>query len=220
MQLAEVSHPNTWELVSFIVQVVLISGVGGYLKYRSDLQKQRENILQKQLDRLAAELKPVLDSQASLAAEISTRYYMPVLNAFRSVEVYVDTYEVMTQTLADGRTQPEVKQALREALPNCANYLFAELKAFYEAVGNLIRSGYIWELEEDIGLENIKHIFNWYNAAEIQGLLKRNSTDALTDFLKSWKTAELEPLRKLKKQVPWQKFLSSYYRKLRDAVRV
>ena len=59
-----------------------------------------------------------------------------------------------------------------------------------------------------------------YNAAEIPGLLKRNSTDALADFLKSWKTAELQPLRKLKKQVPWQKFLSSYYRKLRDAVRV
>jgi hypothetical protein len=217
MQVAEVSHPNTWELVTFIVQIVLISGVGGYFKYRADQQKQRENMLQKQLDRM---LKPVLDSQAKLATEISTKYYMPVLNAVRSIEVYADTYELMIQRLADGRTRPEVKQALQEALPNCADYLFAELKAFYEAVGNLIRSGYIWELEEDIGLENIKHIFNWYNAAEIPSLLKRNSTDALTDFLKSWKTAELDPLRKLKKQVPWQNFLSSYYRKLHDAVRV
>ncbi len=217
MQVAEVSHPNTWELVTFIVQIVLISGVGGYFKYRADQQKQRENMLQKQLDRM---LKPVLDSQAKLATEISTKYYMPVLNAVRSIEVYADTYELMIQTLADGRTRPEVKQALQEALPNCADYLFAELKAFYEAVGNLIRSGYIWELEEDIGLENIKHIFNWYNAAEIPSLLKRNSTDALTDFLKSWKTAELDPLRKLKKQVSWQNFLSSYYRKLHDAVRV
>lgn len=29
-------------------------------------------------------------------------------------------------------------------------------------------------------------------------------------FLKAWKTEELEPLRKLKGEVPWHEFLSHY----------
>jgi hypothetical protein len=52
-----------------------------------------------------------------------------------------------------------------------------------------------------------------------RSLLKNRSSEKLSAFLASSKTEEFDPLRSLEDKVPWEAFLSNYYRKLRHAVR-
>ena len=109
---------------------------------------------------------------------------------------------------------------MEEARPSAADYLYSQLEALYQAIENLIKSGYMSELEDLVGRENIIRFFNWYYASEIPSLIKNRSPDELSGFLKEWKSQEFEPLLKLRDEVPWHKFLSHYYRKLRTALKI
>ena len=268
MGTAGATQPSTFEIIKFIVEVVLLGGVGGIggflwkvitdlrkesreqreliLQERKQLfeeQKQREANTQKQMDRLLAELKPAMESQATFAFEVATKYYLPVLNAIGLVEIYADTYETMVQvievapkfietrelpqnllpivrdSLNTSRDIPELLKSMQEALPSCAKFLLEQLKTLHSALADLIQSGYVWELEEYIGPEKVKNFLNWYYAADIPTLTWNCSPDELRRFLRNWKSGELEPLLLMKRTVPWHVFLSHYYLKLRKAIK-
>jgi hypothetical protein len=268
MDPAQVTTPTVFEIVKFVVEIVLIGGVGGVAGFlwkaindwRNQLREERKLLLeerkvmldeQKALqeslhqrwERLFSELKPAMESQAEVARKVADEFYRPVLDAIWRVHLYADVYETVDlcisaandliqtgkipenvpPTVRDAlRRHPDTKEflkAMEEARPNGADYLCRQLDAFYQATEKLINSGYMSELEERAGLENLKRFFNCYYAADLPTLVKNRSPDDLSKFLKKWKTEELEPLRTLRDKVPWHEFLSHYYGTLRRALR-
>jgi hypothetical protein len=205
--------------------------------------KAQQGFLHQQWERLYAELKPAMENLANIAIRVADEHYRPVLDAICRVDLYADTYEIVDQCIAaakefieTGKTPKDIPKIVRDALdsypdtkeflkameearPSGADYMWPHLEAFYQATEKLINSGYMWELEERAGRENLIRFFNCYNAADLPTLIKSRSPDELSKFLKEWKSQQLEPLRKLRDEVPWHEFLSHYYRKLRTALK-
>jgi hypothetical protein len=261
MDPAQASNPGTFELAKFIVEVVLIGGVGGLGGFiwkvvtdlRNDAREERKqrleevklqtDMIERGLDRAAAELKPAIDNLATIAIEVANKYYRPVLDSMCGVDLYAETYGIIEQTISAAKEKirtgkasgdipaivrealeryPETKdllQAMEEARPSCADYLFSELETLHRNIVALVSSGYIWELEKDVGRQDLIKFYNWRYASGMSALLKSRSPEELSAFLASWKAGEFDPLRRLKDKVPWEAFLSHYYGKLRHAAR-
>jgi hypothetical protein len=255
MNLLQSTTPNLFEIIKFIMEIVIIGGFGVAWTVLNDLRndirkgqelllsqrKAEQEDLHRRWERLYSELKPAMEIEAKIAVKIANDYYLPVVDAIRRVEVYAEVYETIEQSIMAGnylinfgKIPDDIREGVRnyllehndtksfikaneEAHPNAAGCLARQLEVLYSAIEKLINSGYIFELEESIGLSNLKHILNLKYASDLKNI-KNLSPEKLSHFLKSWRSSELKPLQNLCQQLPWEKFLSRYYWKLHNAL--
>jgi len=197
--------------------------------------------------RVFSQLKPALELESTIAVDVANKYYRPLLDAVHRANIYIDIYEEVEDLVRDSRyfkkngSLPlDIKENVRNFLesqtnrdPNellkdmegarksWAKYLCSELKSLYSAVEAFKKFGYMSELAEIEGIGNdyIKKLLNIYYASDIPSWSDDPDPEEISRFLKSWKFHELEALRALKDNIPWEIFLSHYLKRLTKALR-
>ncbi|MCK4619756.1 MAG: hypothetical protein KAT52_07400 [Desulfobacterales bacterium] len=233
------ASPSLFDIIKFTIEVILIGGLGLAWKIIRDWQKQVQDLQKEQREYLLSVAEPALEFEANVAVKVAFEYYRPVLDAIRGVDVYAETYEIAEETISAAKEfqktghlpddvrdivrdaleryeSQKLQKSMEQALPSAAQYLCYQLDVLHKAVENLIKEGYLWELEEGAGRDNLITFLNFYHAADIPVLVKDSSPSAVSKFLKEWQSSKLAPIKALRVKLPWHEFVADYYKKLTE----